>query len=354
MQKIHQVNRRSFLQQSVLYSAATIAAVKSNTLFANHIAASSTPAPTSANADIKVGSVSWNFHALSRAGESPVNSIELLGEMGFDGVELIIGVPQDLKDLWTDRLIGNVRRLLDKYKMEVPQMAMFQLVVQDLSNLDYDKRMRALDHFEAGIIIAKKLGTKIVNIVAPWARELRDPSNGYLPRYYEVMNPKENEKYAIIMDPSFDWDTVWQQFVATTKDCLERVKKHNMLFSIENHTNTVIADAASFLLLCQAIPDKALGYNLDAGWTQIQREYPPVAISKVKDRLLNLHMRDIDGAMRQFIPIGEGVMDFAGIIRELKKTGYKGYISIEQDGPGDMKVICKRYLELMRKLIAEV
>ena len=351
---MNEFNRRSFLRKSVLYSTAAMAAMNKNTLYAGNAETLLGQVPVSAGADIKVGAVSWNFHALS-AGESPVNAIELLGEMGFDGIELIVSSPRDLTSLWTDQFISGVRRLLDKYKMMVSQMAMFQPVVQDLSNLDYDRRMRALDNFEAGTVIAKKLGTGIVNIVAPWPRELRDPNDGYLPRYYEVIHPKEDEKYAIIMDPSFDWDKIWEQYVTTMKDCLERVKKHNMLFTIEHHTNCIIPDASSFLLLCQAIPDKALGYNMDVGWTQIQREYPPVAINKVKDRLYNLHIRDIDGAMRQFIHIGEGVMDFAGIIRELKKIGYKGFVSLEQDGhPGDMKVTCKRYLDLMRKLIAEV
>ena len=352
---MNQLNRRSFIQKSVLCSAATMTAVNNNALFASQIETISAPVSSFSNAaDIKVGACSWVFHNLS-AGESPIKAIELLGEMGFDGVELIVSVPQDLTNLWTDRFIGEVRRLLDKYKMAVSQLAMFQPVVEDLSSLEYNKRMIALDNFEAGTVIAKKLGARIVNIVAPWPREFRSPGNGYLPRYYDVIRPKENEKYVIIMDPSFDWDTVWKQYVATTKDCLERVKKHDMLFTIEHHTNCIIADANSFLLLCREIPDKALGYNLDAGWTQIQREYPPVAINKVKNRLYNLHMRDIDGAMRQFIHIGEGVMDFAGIIRELKKIGYRGFISLEQDKhPGDMKATCKRYLDLMRKLIAEV
>jgi len=347
------LDRRSFLQKTILYSAATMAAVKSNLLVAKSMEPILPSIPSLSEAAIKVGACSWVFHDLS-ANQSPINSIELLGEMGFDGIELIVSASRDLTDLWTDSFIGEVRRLLDKYSMEVSQMAMFQPVVEDLSNLDYDRRMRALDKFEAGTIIAKKLGSKIVNIVAPWPRELRDPDNGYLPRYYEVINPKENEKYAIVMEPAFDWAAVWNQYVTTMKECLERVKKHDMLFTIEHHTNCIIPDASSFLLLCQEIPDKSLGYNMDVGWTQIQREYPPVAINKVKDRLYNLHMRDIDGAMRQFIHIGEGVMDFAGIIRELKKIGYNGFISLEQDEhPGDLKATCKRYLDLMRKLIAE-
>ena len=345
---MNKFNRRGFLQKSVLYSAATIAAAKTTPSFANDLAILPV---ASSDAKIKVSAVSWVFHSLG-AGQSPIPSIELLGEMGFDGVELIVSAPQDLTNLWTDQFIGNVRRLLDKYKMEVPQMAFFQPVVQDLSSLNYDNRMRALDNFEAGAVIAKKLGSRIVNIVAPWPREIRDPNNGYLPRYYELINPKENEKYALIMEPSFDWDAIWNQFVVTTKDCLERVKRHNMLFTIEHHTSCIIHDATSFLLLCRDIPDKALGFNLDVGWVQVQREYPPVAINKVKDRLYNLHIRDIDGDMRQFIHIGDGVMDFAGIIRELKKIGYNGYISLEQDEhPGDMNATCRRYLKLMRELI---
>jgi sugar phosphate isomerase/epimerase len=350
---MNQLNRRSFLQKTVLYSAAAMATVKQGQLLAKTVDTLLPPVAPPANATIKVGACSWVFHPLS-ANQSPINSIDLLGEMGFDGIELIVSASRDLTELWTDPFIDEVRRRLDKYSMEVSQMAMFQPVVEDLSSLDYDRRMRALDKFEAGTVIAKKLGTGIVNIVAPWPRELREPDDGYLPRYYEVMNPKENEKYAILMDPAFDWDAVWKQYVATTKECLERVKKHNMLFTIEHHTNCIIPDASSFLLLGKEIPDKALGYNMDVGWTQIQREYPPVAINKVKDRLYNLHIRDIDGPMRQFIHIGEGVMDFAGIIRELKKIGYKGFISLEQDEhPGDLKATCKRYLDLMRKLIAE-
>ena len=347
-----QYNRRNFLQKSVLYPAATIAAMKSNALFAHQPETKSESVSKPANADIKVGCTSWVFHDFS-ANQSPIPSIEILGEMGFDGIELIINASSDLTSLWTDQFIGEVRRRLDKYKMEVSQMAIFQPVVEDLSSLDNAKRLVALDKFEAGTIIAKKLGTKYINIVAPWARELSSPDNGYLPRYYDVIKPKENEKYVIRMDPSFDWDKVWNQYVATTKECLERAKKHDMMFTIEHHTNCMITDANSFLLLCQAIPDKALGYNMDVGWTQIQREYPPIAIQKVKERLYHLHIRDIDGAMREFVHIGEGVMDFAGIIRELKKIGFKGFISLEQDKhPGDMKATCKKYLDLMRKLIA--
>jgi sugar phosphate isomerase/epimerase len=125
-----------------------------------------------------------------------------------------------------------------------------------------------------------------------------------------------------------------------------------MKLTIEHHTHTMIPDATAFLRLWDAIGDPALGFNMDVGWTLSQREYPPVAIHKVKGHLMNLHMRDIDGLMREFVPVGEGVMDFAAIVEALRATGFNGFATIEQDKyPGDMKAICRRYREIMKECL---
>jgi sugar phosphate isomerase/epimerase len=123
-------------------------------------------------------------------------------------------------------------------------------------------------------------------------------------------------------------------------------------FTIEHHTHTIIPDAVSFLRLYDAVGDPNLGYNMDVGWTLLQREYPPLAIHKVRKQLMNLHMRDIDGQMRRFVLVGEGVMDFKAIINALKAVAFSGFISIEQDKyPGDMKETCANYLRLTRECI---
>jgi sugar phosphate isomerase/epimerase len=65
-------------------------------------------------------------------------------------------------------------------------------------------------------------------------------------------------------------------------------------------------------------------------------------------------MRDIDGMMRVFPPMGDGVMDCRAIVVTLKEVGFDGFASIEQDshaGDPDMRVICQRYLKMMRKFI---
>ena len=301
-------------------------------------------------ASIKIGCLSWCFHNLSPAAD-PEPAIEIIGELGFDGIELIVTAPDDLRSFWTANRIDRLKQKLDQARLQVSQFVLFQPVVEGLSSTNPQVREQNLDNFEAGCRIGAKLGAPIINIVAPWARELKGPTD-YLPRYYEIGNPQAGQKFHIDIATDFDWERVWQDYVRTTKACLQRAKAHGLKFTIEHHTHCLIPDATAFLRLWDQVRDPVLGYNLDTGWTLLQREYPPLAIHKVRHRLMNLHMRDIDGPMRRFVHIGEGVMDFDAIIAALKQIEFKGFVSIEQDKhPGDMRQTCRRYLRLMRQLI---
>jgi len=338
MHKPKTVSRRRFIETTAT-TAAALSLVGMNA-----------GAQTPANGKLKVGCLSWVFHDFS-PGVDPEPALDIIGEIGFDGVELIVTSRKDLSEFWTDEKIGRLNKKLEQNRLKASQFVLFQPVVEGLSSTQASVRELNLDYFEAGCKIAKKLGAPIVNIVAPWARELKGPT-GYLPRYYEINNPKPGQKFHIEIEPGFDWDKVWNQYIQTTRACLERAKAHGLKFSLEHHTHCMVPDATAFLRLWDAIRDPDLGYNLDTGWTLLQREYPPLAIHKVKRHLLNLHIRDIDGTMRRFVHIGEGVMDFKAIVDTLKAVGFNGYLSLEQDKhPGDMKETCHRYLKLMRELI---
>ncbi len=339
MNNSHPIHRREFLQTTALAAAAL------------PLAAGLANAAAPAASRIKVGCLSWCFHSFE-GGADPEEALDIIGAMGFDGVELIVNARKDLTDFWTEAKISRLRAKLERNKLEVSQFVLFQPVVEGLSSTDAAVREQNLDRFEAGCRIGKKLGAPLINIVAPWARELRGPSS-YLPRFYELPNPKPGEKFHIDIAPDFDWDRVWSAYIQTTKDCLARAKAHGLKMTIEHHTHCLVPDATAFLRLWDAIQDPALGLNLDIGWTLLQREYPPVAIHKAKRHLMNLHMRDIDGEMRRFVPVGTGVMDFRAVIETLKQVGFNGCLSIEQDKyPGeDMKVTCQRYLRLMREFI---
>jgi sugar phosphate isomerase/epimerase len=298
----------------------------------------------------KIGCVSWNFHSLA-AGAHPEESIDIIGGLGFEAIELIANSRRDVDEYWTDETIGRVRKQLERNHLTLNQFPFFQPVVEGVTSRDSDDRKRSLDYFERGCRIAQKLGAPMVNIVAPWARELSTPATEYLPRYF-MGDPKGGEKFHIDIGRGYDFDELWSSFVATTKACLERAKAHGMKFSIENHTHTMMPVTDSFFRLWDSIRDPALGCNLDCGWAMNQREYPPVAIYKLNHHLMNLHARDIDASMREYVPIGQGVMDLKAIADAVKAIGFTGVLSLEQDGAGDMKETCRRYISLMKEYLA--
>ena len=298
----------------------------------------------------KLGSVSWNFHSLA-PGAHPEEAIDIIGSLGFEGVELIANSRRDIDEYWTDATISRIRKQLERNRLEVPQFPFFQPVVEGLTSRHEQERKRSLDYFEAGCRIAKKLGAPMVNIVAPWARELK-ASAEYLPRYF-MSDPKPGEKFHIDIAPGFDFEELWRLFTETIKACLERAKVFGLRFSIENHTYTMLPVTDSFLRLWDAVRDSALGCNLDCGWAMNQREYPPIAIYKLNKHLMNLHLRDIDARMLVYVAVGQGVMDFKAIADAVKAIGFTGFLSLEQDGfGGDMKEACHRYVSMMKEYLS--
>jgi sugar phosphate isomerase/epimerase len=308
------------------------------------------PVNSSSGRRPKLSSVSWNFHRLA-PGAHPEEAIDIIGSLGFDGVELIANSRRDIDEYWTDVTISGIREQLERNRLEVPQFPFFQPVVEGLTSRDPEERKRSLDYFEKGCGIAKKLGAPMVNIVAPWARELK-ASTEYLPRYF-IDDGKPGEKFHIDISSDFDFEELWRLFAETMKACLERAKVHGLRFSIENHTHTMLPVTDSFLRLSDAIRDPAFGCNLDCGWAMNQREYPPVAIHKLSRRLMNLHVRDIDARMREYVPVGSGVMDFKAIADAVKAIKFEGFLSLEQDGSAeDMKETCRRYVSTMKEYLS--
>lgn len=344
-------SRRDFFKAASTAAAlASVGALAGERLLADEDAKAS---PAASAGRPRIGCTSWCFHGFN-AGADPTEAIEQIGRLGFEGIELILLGRDDIKDFWTEAKIAELRKGLDKYKLQVSQFVLFQPVVEGLTSTDPEIRKQNLDYFEAGCRIGRKFDAPMVNIVAPWARELRSPpnANSYLPRFYDLPQAKPGDKYHIDMAPSFDWDRLWQNFIDTIKACLDRAKNQGMKLTIEHHTHTMIHDATAFLRLWDAIRDPDLGYNLDVGWTLAQREYPPVAIHKTKGHLMNLHMRDIDGLVRKFVHVGEGIMDFEAVAAALRQVGFSGFMDLEQDKhPGNMVETCRRYVAIMKKCL---
>lgn len=79
--------------------------------------------------------------------------------------------------------------------------------------------------------------------------------------------------------------------------------------------------------------DRKMGLCLDIGHATRAGANPEKAIVDYKDRLFDLHIKDVTGANKdaKAIETGRGVIDFNALVNALNKINYKGVCSIEYE-----------------------
>jgi sugar phosphate isomerase/epimerase len=342
------VSRRDFLKTA---GAGTLAVAAAGSTASPRPASAAAGRPVLAGGTIKLGSVSWNFRGIN-AGPPWTDPIDIHADLGFEGTEVICARPEQLDATLAEPHYSNLMRQLERRKMAISQFVLFQPLVADLGSPDAEKRKLTIDIFAKACRVADKVNAPMINIVAPWPTVYHKEGYGYLPRYYSTGTTMPGPKFAFDVPRDFDWAQAWSEFVATMKETTAAAKAAGLLFSLENHTHTFVQGPDAFLQLWNEVRDPTLGMNLDIGWLQLQREYPVVGIYKVRDHLMNLHLRDIDGFAYRFVAPGAGCMDFEGVIRTLRAIGFTGFLTFEQDGVPDMKQALSRGREIIQELLA--
>lgn len=116
--------------------------------------------------------------------------------------------------------------------------------------------------------------------------------------------------------------------------CEQQVKEFNIQLAIHNHgpKDRLYPGPGDAYERIKA-RDKRMGLCMDIGHTARAGIPPGKAILAYKDRLLDLHIKDITLAAEEGKPIeiGRGVINFSALIQALKKIQYQGICSIEYE-----------------------
>lgn len=72
-----------------------------------------------------------------------------------------------------------------------------------------------------------------------------------------------------------------------------------------------------------------VGVTVDAGHALISGHRGTDFISDLGDRVFHIHLHDNHGVWDEHLPLGEGVVDYVGLIQTLKKQEYMGVVNLE-------------------------
>lgn len=283
------------------------------------------------------------------------DAVKTIGEMGFDGVELIAFTAEDLNDYYTADRNKNLKAMIDGYGMKLSEFILYAYAVVGLIDPDPAKRREAIDIFHRGLDVAAELGTDIINTVSNWPVELTAPIpyppssiHPYVPGF-KLFEPK----HTLFMPPNFDAPGLWDRYLESIAKLVELCEQYKIRFAMEGHANVVMGTTDALLRAYDHIPSPWFGTNFDAAWQMLQREYLPWSVYKLRERIFHVHLRDTDGMLCYNYPVGQGVIDWNGFVRALKEVGFNGFLSMELGGLANPKKYVKESLDYMRRILRE-
>ena len=281
------------------------------------------------------------------------NAIKKIGDMGFQGVELIVAQNEDLDDYYTAEKIRTLKNLYSSYGMELTEFVIYANLVTGLMERDKKSKQAAYDTFKRGVDTALALGTDKINIVSNWPNEMKAPID-YLPCYFHpsLASPLE-PKLKMELPKGYDAVGAWENYMDSLRVLTQICQDAGAYFLLEGHANVEVGTTDAFLRAADGIDSPAFGTNFDTAWQLVQREYLPWSIYKLRDKIKHVHLRDGDGLLCYSLPPGMGIIDWNDVVRALKAVGYQGFLSFELTGYKEPERYISEAKSYMERILKE-
>jgi xylose isomerase len=257
----------------------------------------------------KLSVISWAFEA-ARGGFGPAQTrgvkmtleeaVQKIAEIGFDGVELVI---------WDIDAFDKARRTKLREEIESLEIEVSSIGCNDntyiwntpvWTNPDAKVRDDMVRRVRQTVEAAVEWNCRLVGL---WTGSDTIP----------LKIPYRN---------------AWDLLVDSFSRCARIAEEHKVRLAAEYKLENILGNADSTLRLIQDVNSEFLGALLDTGHSLVAREHLPTAADMLGDKLFHVHVDDNYGDWDRDMAPGT-VHDFTGFLEQLKRVGYKGYLSMD-------------------------
>lgn len=291
-------------------------------------------------------------HTMGTPGMSVPDALRLFKEAGLDAAEIVWqdGYECGLPEGDGQRTLSAVEQASRHLGIEVCALTPYMTAI---NSLDEGERQRDLARFRTCIADAARLGAGRIRVYAGSFLEGED----------ELRARK------------------WSLLIASLRELAPEAARRGVILVVENHFNTMTMSAADTAKLMRELGDlPGVGILYDqANLTFTHCEPHPEAIALQAPWIRHVHVKDLvftdpgapfrasavnrvdagERTVRSRV-LGEGVLDWAGILAALRSAGYAGTLSLEyeyrwhpQDLP-DPREGFRRSAERLRRLLHEM
>jgi sugar phosphate isomerase/epimerase len=129
-----------------------------------------------------------------------------------------------------------------------------------------------------------------------------------------------------------DRDEAWGWLVTAVGESAAYADERGVRYAFEAIVNHLVSRTAELQALMRDAGD-GLWVNFDPSHYQVMGDDPVAAARALAPRTVHAHLKDAQGVPEDFTfpPLGEGKIDFAGVVLALRDGGYDGYLSAEYE-----------------------
>jgi sugar phosphate isomerase/epimerase len=141
------------------------------------------------------------------------------------------------------------------------------------------------------------------------------------------------------------------------KKPIEMVEKAGLVLLLENCPHTYLQFGALTKKVIEEMDSRSFRALWDPANAMRSGGNPyPEDYGHIKNYIAHVHAKDIslEGELHM-VPLGEGIIDYNGILRSLKKDGFDGVISLEPefvDQAGGRPEGCRKSLDGIKRILS--
>jgi len=257
-------------------------------------------------------------------------TIRRIAALGYGGLELLADVPHAWPAGLLDERKRAIRECLQEHGLAISNVNAFMMnAVADPrqpywhpSWIEPDRHYRAIrrEHTKRALKLADELGAPSIQT--------------------EPGGPTQRRS----------WNTCAAIFYDELMPCVELAERLEVHLLIEPEPGLLIERFEQYLELAGRIDSPWLGLNFDVGHAFCVGQDPEGWIARMAPHTRHYHIEDIAESREHahLIP-GHGAIDFAAVLREIARSGYDGWITVELypyiESPDEAGREAKRVLE---------
>jgi sugar phosphate isomerase/epimerase len=268
-------------------------------------------------------------------------ALKEIKELGLKYIEIHALWNKNIEEL-DEAEISEARRLMDKYELEVSIISSTLFLQCHLEN--NGKSFEDIDDY-------------FITIYGTYEEHLKTLEHCI--ELCKIFDTDKIRTFGFIRDNSLDGDTALEKITQMLQKPVEMVEKAGLTLVLENCPFSLLTNGNLTSRVIENLSSKSIKALWDPANALRAGDSPyPQDYKKVRTHMAHMHAKDIvlSGTPRM-VPLGEGVINYRGILGDLVDDGYEGVISLEPeyvDEKGGRPEGCRRSVAGIRKILSQM